>query len=78
MGNVVDYRGGSQINAGTEVGDSMSMDESGMEFPVVDLTASRIQKKMKKKQLEKQKKMKNGGRAMETTDCCHAPGKENC
>ena len=47
---MVDYRGGSQINPETEAGDSMEMTESGMEFPVVEnLTASRIQKKMKKK-----------------------------
>lgn len=55
-----------------------TINDSNMEFPTTDFTASRIQKKMKKKQEEKRKKMKNGGRAMETTDCCHGPDRENC
>ena len=54
----------------TEVGESvyeLDADETGMEFPTVDMTASRIQKKMKKNRNQ-----------METNDCCQAPSKENC
>jgi hypothetical protein len=65
----------------TEVGESvyeLDADETGMEFPTVDMTASRIQKKMKKKHQDKLKKMKKNRNQMETNDCCQAPSKENC
>jgi hypothetical protein len=57
---VVDYRR-TTINQESEVGESqyeMDADETGMEFPTVDLTASRIKKKMNKKHQDKLKKMK--------------------
>ena len=70
------------INQGdTEVGDSVyeqDADETGMEFPTVDMTASRIQKKMKKKHQDKLRKMKKNRNQEATNDCCQAPSKENC
>lgn len=52
----------SQINAESEVGESAyEMDETDIEFPTADLTASRIKKKMKKKHQDKMKKMRRGG-----------------
>ena len=65
----------------TEVGDSVyeqDADETGMEFPTVDMTASRIQKKMKKKHQDKLRKMKKNRNQEATNDCCQAPSKENC
>ena len=65
----------------TEVGDSVyeqDADETGMEFPTVDMTASRIQKKMKKKHQDKLRKLKKNRNQEATNDCCQAPSKENC
>jgi hypothetical protein len=42
IGQVEMYRGSNQINQETEEGNSMEMDETGMEFPTMELTASRI------------------------------------